>query len=43
MSERKVMKRLGAMRLKIPINDYDKISLDTNLINKKLNIYQNPR
>ena len=32
MSERKVMKRLGAMRLKIPINDYDKVSKDTDLI-----------
>jgi len=36
MSERKVMKRLGAMRLKIPINDYDKISKDTALIQKKI-------
>ena len=36
MSERKVMKRLGAMRLKIPINDYDKTSKDTELIKKKI-------
>ena len=36
MSERKVMKRLGAMRLKIPINDYDKVSKDTELIKKKI-------
>jgi replicative DNA helicase len=36
MSERKVMKRLGSMRLKIPINDYDKISKDTELIKKKI-------
>jgi len=36
MSERKVMKRLGSMRLKIPINDYDKISKDTELIRKKI-------
>ncbi len=36
MSERKVMKRLGAMRLKIPINDYDKVSKDTELIRKKI-------
>ena len=36
MSERKVMKRLGAMRLKIPINDYDSISKDTSLIKKKI-------
>jgi replicative DNA helicase len=36
MSERKVMKRLGAMRLKIPINDYDNISKDTELIKKRI-------
>lgn len=36
MSERKVMKRLGAMRLKIPINDYDTISKDTELIRRKI-------
>lgn len=36
MSERKVMKRLGAMRLKIPINDYDDVSKDTELIRKKI-------
>ena len=36
MSERKVMKRLGAMRLKIPINDYDNVSKDTDLIKKKI-------
>ena len=36
MSERKVMKRLGAMRLKIPINDYDTISKDTDLIKKRI-------
>lgn len=36
MSERKVMKRLGAMRLKIPINDYDTMSKDTELIKKKI-------
>jgi replicative DNA helicase len=36
MSERKVMKRLGAMRLKIPINDYDAISKDTDLIRKRI-------
>jgi replicative DNA helicase len=36
MSERKVMKRLGAMRLKIPINDYDTISKDTDLIRKRI-------
>lgn len=36
MSERKVLKRLGAMRLKIPINDYDTVSKDTELIRKKI-------
>lgn len=36
MSERKVLKRIGAMRLKIPINDYDKVSMDTNLMKKKI-------
>ena len=36
MSERKVMKRLGSMRLKIPINDYDAQSRDTELIRKKI-------
>jgi replicative DNA helicase len=36
MSERKVMKRLGSMRLKIPINDYDKVSKDTETIKKKI-------
>ncbi len=36
MSERKVMKRLGAMRLRIPINDYDKTSKDTELIKNRI-------
>jgi replicative DNA helicase len=36
MSERKVMKRLGSMRLKIPINEYDKQSKDTEYIRKKI-------
>ena len=36
MSERKVMKRLGAMRLKIPINDYDEVSKNSDLIKKKI-------
>jgi len=36
MSERKVMKRIGAMRLKIPINDYDVISKDVDLIRRKI-------
>lgn len=37
MSEKKVMKRLGAMRLHIPINDYDVLSKDTEMIRKKIN------
>lgn len=41
MSERKVMKRLGAMRLKIPINDYDNVSKDIDLINKKISNLKN--
>ena len=36
MSERKVMKRLGAMRLKIPVNDYDKLSKDSDMIKKRI-------
>lgn len=36
MSERKVMKRLGAMRLKVPINNYDDLSKDTNYIKKRM-------
>jgi replicative DNA helicase len=36
MSERKVMKRLGAMRLNIPINDYDTLSKDTDMIKKRI-------
>lgn len=36
MSERKVMKRLGAMRLKIPINDYDELSKNTEYIRRRM-------
>lgn len=36
MSERKVMKRLGAMRLKVPINDYDRLSKDVDMIKKRI-------
>ena len=36
MTEKKVMKRLGSMRLKIPINDYDKVSLDTEFIKRRI-------
>ena len=41
MSERKVMKRLGSMRLKIPINDYDVVSKDTETIKKKIDSLKN--
>jgi replicative DNA helicase len=41
MSERKVMKRVGSMRLKIPINDYDRVSKDTELIKKKIENLKN--
>jgi len=37
MSEKKVLKRLGAMRLNIPINDYDEISKDKEFMMKKIN------
>lgn len=36
MNERKVMKRMGAMRLKIPINDYDNLSKDTDMIKRRI-------
>lgn len=36
MTEKKIMKRLGAMRLKIPINEYDTISQDTQYIQSKI-------
>lgn len=36
MSERKVLKRLGSMGLKIPINDYDDMSKDTEFMKKKI-------
>jgi replicative DNA helicase len=36
MSERKVLKRLGSMRLNIPINQYDKLSMDTEYIKNKI-------
>lgn len=36
MSERKVIKRLGSMRLRIPINDYDQASRDIDSIKKKI-------
>jgi replicative DNA helicase len=36
MSEAKVLKRLGAMRLNIPINDYDEKSKNTEYIKEKI-------
>ena len=41
MSERKVMKRVGAMRLRIPINDYDNVSKDTEAIKKRIKNLKN--
>lgn len=41
MSERKVLKRLGAMRLKIPINDYDAQSKDTDFMQKRIDSIKN--
>jgi replicative DNA helicase len=41
MSERKVMKRVGAMRLRIPINDYDTVSKDTEAIKKRIQSLKN--
>jgi hypothetical protein len=42
MSERKVMKRIGAMRLRIPINDYDVMSKDTEMIKKRIQNLSKP-
>ncbi len=36
MSEKKVLKRIGSMRLKIPINSYDKLSIDTDYIKERI-------
>lgn len=36
MSERKVMKRIGSMRLKIPVNDYDRLSADADYLKKRI-------
>lgn len=41
MSERKVMKRLGSMRLKVPINDYDEVSKDVDFIKDRINKLNN--
>ena len=36
MSQRKVMKRLGAMRLKIPINEYDDLSVNKEYMAERI-------
>lgn len=41
MSQRKVMKRLGAMRLRINVDEYDEISKDTIFIKNKINALKN--
>jgi replicative DNA helicase len=41
MSEKKVMKRIGSMRLRIPINDYDEISKNSEMIKKRIQHLQN--
>lgn len=40
MADTKVMKRLGAMRLRIPIDDYDKKSKDISYMEKKIAEYK---
>jgi len=41
MASRKVMKRMGAMRLKIDINQYDELSKDSTFIKNKINQVKN--
>lgn len=41
MNQPKTMKRFGAMRLKIPINDYDEVSKDTEFMQKRINSLKN--
>ena len=41
MASRKVMKRMGAMRLKIDINQYDELSKDPTFIKNKINQAKN--
>jgi hypothetical protein len=36
MTERKVLKRIGSMRLGIPISDYDEVSKDVEFMRKKI-------
>lgn len=40
MSEKKVMKRLGAMRLRIPIKDYDEVSKDREYMKDRISRLQ---
>jgi len=41
MSQRRVMRRLGAMRLKIDVDQYDNLSKDTVFIKNKINTLKN--
>lgn len=41
MSERKVMKRMGSMRFRIPINDYDNASKDVEMIRSRIKSLSN--
>jgi hypothetical protein len=41
MSQRKVMRRLGAMRLKIDVDKYDELSKDSTFIKNKINALKN--
>jgi replicative DNA helicase len=38
MSEKKILKRIGSMRLKIPINDYDELSKDKQFIQERIDL-----
>ena len=41
MSEKKVLKRIGSMRLKIPINDYDHQSMDIEFMKDRIKSLKN--
>ena len=41
MNQPKTTKRFGAMRLKIPINDYDEVSKDREFMQKRINSLKN--
>jgi len=41
MSQRKVMRRLGAMRLRIDVDEYDDVSKDSTFIKNKINALKN--